>query len=248
MTSFVEDVKKVMFSRIMFLVPILILMSYSSTLAENGTIQDKLFTTYSRDNNICDKIFVLYNQHNSCWLNDEKCFVFDWAPSNELEIIKLGFEELATNQYGYTQIYISESKFNEKGMTILYLNNFQGDKHPRLLETWKVDTSKLKEILLIPPGPMPYEKWIKNIQAVDKNANSVMFSELLKSGEKLTNEWSPVFRIEGDAYVIERECRGSWQFGGYYNCGTIIKLTAKRIRGDGKSVPYCQFTRKKRKR
>jgi hypothetical protein len=160
------------------------------------------------------------------------------------------FEEIATNQYGYTQVYRSiGSSLN--GFAIIYVQRFQGDNQPRLVETWRVEASDLDAVLEIPPGPIPYEEWIemKPRSRLPRETNELEFSEMLKRGEKLTDDWSPVIDIFAEPYLIERECQGLWAYGGFYACHKVIKLTVKKLIRGKKTIPYCRFSNvKKRKK
>jgi hypothetical protein len=230
--------------KIIFVFLFLIVISAASSSAADE-IQDKLTLTYSIDKQLCNQVFKLYTEFQSCPLKDGLCFWFKWTDGPR--ITKITFDELACNEYGYTLIYYSRDKLVDRGYSIVYLMNFQGDNSPRLQETWKVDAMKLSAVLELPPGPIPYEKWIGLNPKHDKNTNAAEFSELLKSGEKLSDQWSPVFEIDGDVYLIQRECSGLWVFGGYYKCNKIIKLTVKKIHSEKKAEPCCQFARPKKK-
>lgn len=206
----------------------------------------KLKLVYSNERIVCHEIAHLLAHEKICRRFDEsRC-----TPT-EANSIKLNgksvtlFDGLATNEYGYTQVAKSTSTSGEK-YAVVYLNQFQGDLFPRLLQTWKVDAEALDAVLKLPPGPLPYEKWIALKTKPPKNTNSSEFSALLKHGEKLSNEWSPVINASGGHYVMVRECSGRWRYGGYYACNRVIRLTVKRLVPDRPSVSVCQFARPKK--
>ena len=130
---------------------------------------------------------------------------------------------------------------------VIYLNQFQGDRHPRLVQTWRVDGTALSKVLALPPGPLPYEKWINLTPTPPKDTNATEFNEILVHGEKISDEWSPIIEVLGHHYAIERECAGTWAFGGDYACERVIKLTAKRLEADGGVVPICAFAKGRKK-
>lgn len=155
------------------------------------------------------------------------------------------FEEIATNQYNYTQVFRSTAT-SLRDIAIIYVQSFQGDRHPRLVETWKVDAADLDQVLKLPPGPWRSDQWIKMKPLPPRETNAVEFAAMLQRGEKLTEEWSPVIEINGEPYLVERECSGTWAYGGYYACNKVIKLTIKKLTKDKKTVPYCQYAKAKK--
>jgi hypothetical protein len=128
------------------------------------------------------------------------------------------------------------------GVAILFVSRFQGDRLPRLVETWKVNSTRLEELLQLPLPPVDPADREKNLQ---RNAREL--ADLLKEGERLSEEWSPVMAIAGKLYIVERECSGRWAYGGYYACSELIKLTFKRIEPSGKSRAYCQLASPRKK-
>lgn len=206
----------------------------------------KLKLVYSTDGKVCPEIARLL-------ANDKVCRHFDATKCSDAEARSVTlngesitlFEELGTNEYGYTQVVRSTSTSGEK-YAVVYLNQFQGDRYPRLVQTWKVDAEALNAVLELPPGPLPYAKWIDLKPWPPKDTNSSEFAALLEHGEKISEEWSPVIEVLGGHYAIERECSGMWAFGGFYACNRVIKLTAKKLESGRSSVPVCQFARSKK--
>lgn len=206
----------------------------------------KLKLVYSTEGKVCHEIARLL-------ANDKACRHFDATKCSDSEAWSLSlngknvtlFEELGTNEYGYTQVARSTSTSGEK-YSVVYLNQFQGDQQPRLVQTWKVDADALNAVLNLPPGPLPYTKWIDLKPRPPKETNSSEFADLLNHGEKISEEWSPVIEVLGGYYVIERECSGMWAFGGYYACNRVIKLTAKRLESGRPTIPMCQFAKVKK--
>lgn len=161
----------------------------------------------------------------------------------------VAFEEVATNEYGYTRVFRAPA-YGEK-YVIVYLDQFNGDKYPRTDETWKVETKNLEAVLALPPGPIPYNSGGKNRRKSkaghSKDTNAKEFSALLAHGEKLSDEWSPVFKVGGNHYLIERQCNGHWQYGAIYKCNALISLVVHRLSYDVEPVRYCQFTKTQKK-
>lgn len=206
----------------------------------------QLTLSYSRNDKICEKTADLLSVDKACRPKD----VLNCSDKESYSVNIGGaplkvFGEIATNLYGYTQVYRAiGSSLN--GFAIIYVQNFQGDRHPRLVETWKVDLTELDAVLMLPPGPIPYWKWSDIQPKPPKEKNALEFAAMLKRGEKVANEWSPVIDIYDEPYLIERECSGRWVFGGFYACNKVIKLTVKKLVRDKNTVPYCQFVRMKK--
>jgi len=206
----------------------------------------RLAKSYSRDDRVCKEAAAMLAEDKACRPSD----AINCTEEEMYSVLVRGsrtrvFEEITTNQYNYTQVFRSTGA-SLNGFAIIYVQSFQGDRHPRSVETWKVDAAELDEVLKLPPGPKPYQQWIKTKPLPPRETNAVEFAAMLKRGEKLTDEWSPVIKIYGVPYLIERECSGTWTNGGYYACNKVIKLTIKKLAKDKKTVPYCQFTRAKK--
>lgn len=204
-----------------------------------------LTLSFSRNEGICMEVAAYLSEDKACRPFDVKRCSWEENYSILVRGTKSRvFEEIATNQYGYTQVYRSIGS-SLSGFSIVYVQKFQGDKNPRLVETWKVKAGDLDNVLNLPPGPTPYQQWIKMKPLPPRETNAVEFASLLKQGEKLSDEWSPVIEIDGVPYIIERECSGLWVYGGYYACNKVIKLTIMKLFKDIKAVPYCQFVKSK---
>ncbi len=207
---------------------------------------DQWVQSYARDTRICKKAYKLIEDAESCRPFDNiMCWSIDISSIHITDVLgkpPFVFEEIATNEYGYTSVYRSiNSSLN--GFAIIYVERYQGERYPRLVETWKVDTSDLDEVMKLQKR---YEMDLGFADPqIEKNASE--FAEMLKRGEKLTNEWSPVIDIFGEPYLIERECIGLWAEGGFYACEKAIKLTIKKLIKDKKTAPYCQFSKAKKK-
>jgi len=165
------------------------------------------------------------------------------------------------NAYGYTEVHFLaheeekeeekayddsslSSEFDEiaaslpKGIAVLFVSLFGGERLPRLVETWKVDSAQLNEALAQP---------LASNNRGGRNRDAERLAVVLKGGERLSGEWSPVIAVEGNAYIVERECVGRWGSGGYYVCNRVIKLTFKQIEANNNSVPYCQLSLPRKK-
>lgn len=217
-------------------------LSLSAEIATHQLVQ-----SYSRNDEVCKEAASLLTADKACRPDDAiNCSEEEMYSVSINGAPKRVFEELATNQYGYTQVFRAVGS-SVKEFTIVYVQQFKGDRHPRLAETWKVDSKALDEVLKLTPGPIPYERWVKMNPLPPREANASEFAAMLNRGEKLTDEWSPVIDILGEPYAIERECSGVWAYGGYYACNKVLKLTVKKLTIDKKTVPYCQFSKPKRK-
>ncbi|WP_140805587.1 hypothetical protein [Rhodanobacter glycinis] len=200
----------------------LLLLSFTFTvLAAPGGRGLEL--TYSHNASVCNKAKRILS-------SDPSCRPFDEGTCGTSAASGMGadpggsYEELAVNEYGFTQIVRPGIRARD-GVAIVYVQEFQGDSHPRLIETWKVGADDLTQILALPPGPM-IGKNGSQIR-VPKNTNADAFSKLLAHGQKISDEWSPVVMIEGNPYLFVRECDAAsagWDYG-LYTCGKVTKLT-----------------------
>ena len=207
---------------------------------------DGLSLIYSRDQAVCERATKLLPSDKVCRYADAtKC-----SDKEQLSVFIDGkpiqvIEEIAVNEYGYTEVAKSTLPSLEN-TEIIYVQNFQGDHNSRLVETWKVNTESLNKLLALTPGPVPYKIWVTGVPAYPKGIHSKELAALLKAGEKISDEWSPLVRIFGNTYAIKRECSGLWVFGGYYACNKVIKLTLIRLDDKKRSLPYCQFGKRKK--
>ena len=200
---------------------------------------------YSRDNALCARAANLLGSDKACRSEDAtNCSDAEMQSVTMDGMSRQVIEELATNEYGYTKVAKSSSSAI-KGFAVIYVSLFQGDHSPRLVQTWKVDDAKLKAVMDLPPGPVPYERWIQLNPRHPRETNAKEFAALLENGEKISSEWSPVVDMDGIPFASIRECSGLWVFGGYYACNRVIKITLVRLDGDKKSLPYCQFGKHK---
>ncbi len=220
-------------------------MFLASATASGEADSAKLRTTYATNQGLCDGIFQAYSSFGACSLTDDECFVSRWEPEKTSEITIVPAQELAVNQYGYTRVHVAH--LPEKPYSLVYLDRFNGDRHPRLLETWKVDTASLGAITNRDPRPLPYDQWVKGNHQIKRDTLAPEFARMLSAGEKVSDDWSPVWmplvQHQSVDYAIARECAGTWVYGGYYACNVITKVTVKRIAADRKTIPVCEFTR-----
>jgi hypothetical protein len=199
--------------------------------------------SYSADASVCREFARLVASERTAFFADDP-FPYTTTtgascPANE-RVMPL--EEIASGEYGYTQVYRSQTCFDED-YAVVYVSKFQGDRAPRLEQTWKVDASDLRKVLTLPPGPRPYAKWgdVKSWLPIETNAPE--FAALLAHSEKITDQWSPVVLLDGKNYAVERECSGQWAYGGVYQCNKVIKFTVRRLAVDEPSIPVCRLTK-----
>lgn len=203
----------------------------------------KLVTTYQTDSALCTKMRSIESAFRGCDMPGKRCFEPE-VSTDSISVVPT--KEIAVNQYGYTQIFVSNPP--GKPYAVVFLNGFNGDHHPRLIESWKVNAEQLSEVTNLDPHPLAYESWIKGGHGIKRETLAVEFQALLSHSEKLSDDWSPVwmpvFRIDDTDYYLTRECAGTWVYGGYYQCNEVIKVKVKRI-ADTKSVPICEYSRSK---
>jgi len=238
-----------------------LLLLFFSTISNlsfaTETTTQNLTLTYSLNQQVCHEAALMLRHDKVCRpydfvdrSNPKKCSPEEAEYINIKGNPMLIFKEIATNEYGYTQIFTTTAG-DIDGYAIIYLNQFNGDNFPLTVETWKVDAKALNDVLALPPGPVPYNKGGKGQRkekaSHPKDTMATDFSQVLNQGEKLSDDWSPIIYINDSYYFAERECAGVWDYGGIYSCDKVIRLTLKKIAPEKKAVDYCQFTRAKRK-
>lgn len=208
----------------------------------------RLSLTYSLDRHLCQEVGEMLTQGKVCRPydaldrdNPKFCSPeeVNYITINGNQI--LAFSEIASGQYGYTKL--SRSPATEASdSTIIYLERPHGGRSPSTVETWQVDSQALAAVLALSPGPIPYETWVNLNPRPREEVRAAELMAVLKHGNKVSDDWSPVITVQGKPYAVVRECSGSW-FEGVYACGRINKITLKRLTSDRKSYSYCQFTR-----
>jgi hypothetical protein len=200
---------------------------------------------HSTDTQICGNFYRALPEDDDC-LMDENCFTTSWGYVATLDLTRVSFKQVAINQYGYTEVHIAER--SGKSYSLVYLDRFQGDRHPRILETWKVDTAALNSLMAQNPHPLPYDEWIKGGHGITQETFAPEFAQILARSEKISDDeapvWMPVFTGAGVDYAVSRECVGKWEFGGNYHCSSVVKVTVKRLLDGGKTLPICEFSTK----
>ena len=206
----------------------------------------RLTLSYSVDAGTCKKAAELLRTDPLCRADDNYCdSADDSGPGMESkDSLDTAFERIADNEYGFTTI--SKSKVASlPNSTVIHLSIFGGDRHPRKLETWQVETARLAAVLAIPPGPIPYElRTDKGIIDSDQLL-AAEFSVLLKEGKRISGEWSPILEIDDHPYAVVRACSGKWIFGGYYACLKVNSVTLLRLSETNVPRLYCRFSRGK---
>lgn len=203
----------------------------------------KFVTTYQTDSTLCAKMRSLKTSFRGCEIPDERCFEPE-VSTQSISVVPT--EQIAVNQYGYTTVFVARPP--GKPYTVVFLNGFNGDRSPRLIESWKVNAEQLSEVTNLDPKPLTYESWVKGGHGIKRETLADEFQALLSHGERLSEDsspvWMPIFRIDDTDYFLTRECAGTWAYGGYYYCKEVIKVKVKRIAGT-KSVPVCEYSKRK---
>ena len=229
--------------------------SASNQSSELETTVQKLKLVNSTDQQVCLETAAMLNKDKACRPYDAFCRPYSKnVPPNALAVYSvtingnpaLAFNEIATNEYGYTRIFQSTAG-DIDGYKILYLEKFGGDNFPRVVETWKVSSKALNEVFGLSPGPTPAARGGKGERKekskLPKDTRASEFAEVLRQGEKLSDEWSPIVKIQNSYYLIERECDGEWVYGGYYACDRITNLRLKKVANGKDAAASCQFAR-----
>jgi hypothetical protein len=170
------------------------------------------------------------------------CRAFDEAACPRPDALK--FRPIASDQYGYTEVAI-DGALPSAAYSILYLQRYRGDRRPRLMETWKVESAELQKLFDTPPGLITFEDRYqfhpgpKADLPPDTNAGALR--ELLRASEKISNEWSATTELLGEPHAIVRECQGAWRFGGYFHCERVSKLTFLKLAANGPAARSCEF-------
>ena len=219
-----------------------------------------LQSTYIRDARICGALFSNPAASEGCRANDVVCpGKADNIGTSTGPLNTNGF--LAYNAYGYTEVsYLAKEDRDEeteqfddpnsltadtdevadalpKGVAVLFLGRFEGGRHPRLAEMWAVDVAGLRELVATPLPPNDPKAMF-----IDRERNADLLKALLKTGERLAAEWPPMFLHGGRVYFVERECSGTWVYGGDYVCNRVIKLTFKRLEANRKATAFYQLS------
>lgn len=109
--------------------------------------------TYSADARTCQSFQKMLSVFDRCLIDDD-CFTSTWGDAESLGLTRISFKQVAVNQYGYTQVEVA--KTSSKSYSLVYLERFQGDRNPRLVETWKIDTAALDSLMAQNPHPLAY--------------------------------------------------------------------------------------------
>ena len=199
--------------------------------------------TWSADARTCQNFQKMLSVFDRCLIDDD-CFTSTWGDAKSLGLTRISFKQVAVNQYGYTEVYVA--KPSGKSYSLVYLNRFEGDRNPRLVETWKIDTAALDALMAHDPHPLPYDEWVKGGHGITQETLAPEFAQILARSEKISADsapvWMPVFGGPGVDYAVSRECAGSWGFGGYYHCDTVIKVIVKRLSDGRKTTPICELS------
>jgi hypothetical protein len=204
----------------------------------------RLHVTFAADASICDGFRKSFSGFDTCVIDDD-CFLSSTlADDVGRGLTRVSFEQIAVNQYGYTEVYVAKPP--GRSYSLVFLNRFQGDNHPRLLETWKVDTLALQSLIAREPHPLRYDEWVKGGHGITRETLAPEFSQILARGDKISDDRAPVqmpvFSGSQGDYAASRECVGEWQFGGEYRCTSVVKVAVKRVDGP-KIVPVCEVSR-----
>src|SRR4051794_6456980 len=95
--------------------------------------------TFCADVPICDGFRKSFSGVDACLVDDDCLISSTLGDDIGLGLTRVPFEQIAVNQYGYTEVYVA--KPSRRSYALVFLSRFQGDQHPRLLETWKVEAS-----------------------------------------------------------------------------------------------------------
>ncbi len=170
------------------------------------------------------------------------CRAFDESACPRPDALKA--RPLASDQYGYTEVSLAPP-VPSASFTIVYLQTFRGNQQPRQMETWKVDSIRLQEVLQISPGVITFEdryQYYPGPKAdLPGDTNAKEFGALLQESEKISNEWSPTADLNGEPHAVVRDCYGGWFYGGYFRCARVVRLTFMKLADGAKAARSCEF-------
>ncbi len=164
-------------------------------------------------------------------------------PNDEANIywdpVRLVLNERQT--FGYTWFfratYPKKTRFS-----MVYVDDLDAERLPRVLATWKIDSNRLDSLLAKFPDELipKVEHWIdrKTLPA------ALEFAHLLKSSEKISDELSPGFFMDGYFHAVVRSCRGSWAIDNTYHCSSVRSLRVVKITDEEASLTVCEFGRR----
>jgi len=193
---------------------------------------------YSIDKPLCKEIERQISRDPACRPFDNGCSDKDAIEISLDGKITTVFQGLGGSTYDHEATARSTSTTNED-FAVIYLSESQGDRSPRLLQTWKVNAAALNEVLSSSSGPL-LGWWSASGSVISSGTSPTPLAELI------SEEWSPVIAVLGRQYALVRECSGLWVYGGYYGCNRVIKITVKGLENDKPSIPVCLFARGKR--
>lgn len=152
-----------------------------------------------------------------------------------------GFTELASNEYGYTQLARGTAPGPGDGV-LLYVDRFQGDRQHRLSQLYLVDARRLDEVLSLEPGPIPLQRRLDEHLEVDQEANAAPMADLLARGRKVADDWPLVLRMAGRSYLVEFDCDGGWAAGDF-TCTRVRGVRLMEVFGHRQPELACAFGR-----
>jgi hypothetical protein len=221
-------------------IPLVLLNATGFVSVEPPT--SNLAVTVATDPALCAGILSLVSTLYDCESLSERCFD---VGTNSASIAVVPTKQLAVNQYGYTQVFVARPA--DKPYAIVYLDGFNGDRNPRLVETWSVNALQLAELIQLDPHPLAYDDWINGEHRILRETRATEFQELLSQGALLSKdsspEWFPVLRVGDSDYALTRECAGTWQYGAIYHCSDLIGVRVKRIDSVTESRIVCEFAK-----
>ncbi len=93
--------------------------------------RSRLEIAYSADAKICQSFHqLLSGYHYFCPLTESHCFTSSWGDEDSLGLTRVSFQQIAVNQYGYTEVYVAKPP--GKSYSLVYLYGFEGDRNPAL--------------------------------------------------------------------------------------------------------------------
>ncbi|MBN2816695.1 MAG: hypothetical protein JXQ67_08420 [Campylobacterales bacterium] len=181
-------------------------------------------------NVLCDQIKSDFEQAIEKCVFDQNCISLALSKSTS-GLRRYEHPEVAVNNFGYTNIKIASAKTSANGTSLVQLDKFQGDRHPRFRESRLVDSVALSEVLSL-PRKKPYKR----------SDNAKEFQEVLNKGQKVSDYIAYLYYVYGvgDIAVIP-DCEIETEYGAIDKCARVNSLDILLVYSNTNTKKICHF-------
>lgn len=190
---------------------------------------------FGADDKLCQIIqTTILGSIKPCYQSIQGCVHSGLEKQNVLK--RLQVNKLTTNKYGYTQV--NTLNLPSTNQTWVNLDNFKGDRQPRVLETWIVPTTEFDRLLDSPPDTSEISKHRNSYKYVSVKP----FKAMLQKGTKLSNQFLSPFVYNNRLIFIDNTYQGHWQYGGDFYASKIKRSFVKEIKNNGEIETICEIS------